>query len=285
MKPLETVAIVGVGLIGGSIGLALRERKLAKKVIGVGRRASSLTKAKRCGCVTSTTTSLARGVAKAELVIVCTPIELIADQVREIAEVCADECLITDAGSTKGAIVRRLESKWGGGDQRGVTFVGSHPLAGGEKGGPDMAVADLFQDRPAIVTPSHCTPKEAQHQVEEFWTALGSQVTVMSAEEHDRAVAAISHLPHLVAAALAGATSVDDLPLTSTGFADTTRIAAGDVDLWRQIFLDNRRHILQALAQFERLLASYRKALKADDAEALTQLLEQAKNHRDAVGS
>ena len=139
----DTVAIIGVGLIGGSIGLALRKRGLAKNVVGVGRRASSLRRAKECGAVTSTTTSLARGVADAELVVVCTPIETIVPSVLAAAEHCPTGALITDAGSTKAEIVAALDGQL----PSRAAFVGSHPLAGSEKNGPQHARDDLFDGR------------------------------------------------------------------------------------------------------------------------------------------
>jgi prephenate dehydrogenase len=280
MNQRGTVAILGVGLIGGSIGLALRRRGLARRVVGVGRRESSLAKALQRGAVTEATTDLARGVAEAELVVVCTPICNIVEYVRAAAEHAPPGVIVTDAGSTKGEIVAALDDL-----PRGAAFVGSHPMAGSEKTGPEFAEEDLFQDRVTIVTPTPNTPPHAVQAVEEFWQALGSRTVRMSPDEHDAAVAAISHVPHLAASALAAATPEEWVSLAAGGWSDTTRVAAGDVELWRQILTVNRSHVLRSLSEFETTLAAFRAALaRGDDAE-LVRLLEQGKRRRDAVGN
>ena len=279
----ETVAIVGVGLIGGSIGLALRERRLASRVIGIGRRPASLAAAKKLGCVTETTTSLPRGVRRANLVVICTPVELIAGQVAEAGRHCPAGCLITDAGSTKAALVSAAEAALDG--RQPLPFVGSHPIAGSEKTGPEAARADLFVDRVVVVTQSSASDKGVADAISDFWQSLGAQVIRMSPEAHDAALARTSHLPHLIASALAAATPEEVLPLTAGGWQDTTRIAASDAELWRQIFLANAGHTLKALADFETVLKSLRAAVEQADAERLTALLAEGKRRRDAVGS
>ncbi|HKD37385.1 MAG TPA: prephenate dehydrogenase [Pirellulales bacterium] len=277
----KTVTIVGVGLIGGSIGLALRERELAERVIGVGHRAVSLRKAKQVGAVDETTQRLDRGVADADLVVVATPIASIVDQIRAAASACRPDTLITDAGSTKAAIVSSLN----GALTDGVRFVGSHPLAGSEKSGPDAATASLFDGRIVVVTPARTTPKAAAADVADFWSALGATVFMMSPEQHDAALASTSHLPHLVASLLAGVTPKADLPLTATGWEDTTRVAAGDPALWTQIFMDNRANVLKSLARFEKTMQKAKAAIERGDAKTLQRLLAEAKAIRDAVGS
>ena len=254
----KTVTIIGVGLIGGSIGLALRERKLAERVIGVGRRAATLRKAKQLGIVNATTLRLEDGVAEADLVVVATPIAQIVDQVCAAAQACRPETLITDAGSTKATIVARLNGQI----PDSIRFVGSHPLAGSEKSGPEAATADLFEGRVVVVTPSRTTHNGAAEDAADFWSALGATVFLMSPEEHDAALASTSHLPHLLASLLAGATPRADLPLTATGWQDTTRIAAGDPELWTQIFLDNKRNVLKSLALFEKTMQRAKAAIE-----------------------
>ena len=277
----DTVAIVGVGLIGGSIGLSLRERGLAKNVIGIGRRQASLRVAKRLGAVTRTTLNLQRGVAKAQLVVVCTPVAQIVADVRAAAAACASGTLITDVGSTKADIVTALE----GSLPPTAAFVGSHPLAGSEKSGPEAAVADLFVGRVVVVTPTPSARQADYNTIAAFWTALGAKVVTMTAVEHDRALAATSHLPHLAASALVAATPQGDLQLAASGWLDTTRIASGDPELWRQIFSGNRANVLTALSRYEKVLASLRRALEQNDTRQLAQILEQAKRTRDAVAS
>lgn len=281
MQPWGSVAIVGVGLIGGSIGLALRERKLARQVVGIGRNADSLARAEKLGCITRSTTDLAAGVADADVVIVCTPVTQIAAQVREIAKAAPDGALITDAGSTKGAIVKAVGNKL----PRGVRYVGSHPLAGSEKSGAEFATPDLFEGRVVVVTPRPATAKSDLEDTAMFWQSLGATVLVMSPAEHDKALATTSHVPHMVAAALAQMTPAELLPLTAGGWRDTTRIAAGDSGLWTEILLENRDSVLRSLGKFEKTLAAFRTALENRQAARVTKLLSEAKQHRDALGS
>ena len=288
MHRWDTVAIVGVGLIGGSVGLALRERKLAKRVVGIGRREASLAEAEKCGCIHRGTTNLARGIANAELIVIATPVEQILQSVRDTASHAPAGAILTDAGSTKNSIVAEAENIVGGimrETGRKVSFVGGHPLAGSEKTGPDAARADLFQDRVVVITPTAYTDRSAAQTITEFWEQLGASVMRMGASEHDQAMATTSHLPHLIAAALAAATPEELTSLTAGGWRDTTRIAAGDPELWRQIFLANQAHTLKALADFETVLTRFRTALEAADGSVLASLLAEGKRRRDAVGS
>jgi prephenate dehydrogenase len=277
----DTIAIVGVGLIGGSIGLALKRRRLARRVVGVGRRASSLAAARRRGTIDRGTTDLARGVADAELTVFCTPVNLIAAQVREAAPFCSPDALLTDSGSTKARIVARLETGLPG----GVCFVGSHPLAGSEKRGVEVARADLFDGRVCVVTETPRTPADALDRVTAFWRSLGARVIRMAPDAHDRALAYTSHLPHLAAAALSIALPEKYNEVVATGFRDTTRIAASDPDLWTAIFFENAEPLLDALAGFERRMREFRDALARGDARRLRELWHESKVKRDAVSA
>jgi prephenate dehydrogenase len=281
MRAWDTVAIVGVGLVGGSIGLAFRERALAQHVVGIGRRATSLRQARRIGAVTRTTLDLARGAARAELVIVCTPVGRIVADVRAAAEASRAGALVTDVGSTKAEIVAALEGRL----QPKSRFVGSHPLAGGERSGAEHATADLLVGRTVVVTPTPATREDDIAAVTGLWQDLGAKVVRISPDEHDRILAATSHLPHLAAAALAAATPPNDLPLAASGWLDTTRVASGDAELWRQIFASNRSHVLTSLCRFEGVLASLRKALERKDDVKLAEILAEAKGRRDSVGN
>lgn len=278
----RNIAIIGVGLIGGSIGLAARKSGLAESVIGIGRRESSLAKAEKVGAVTATTTDIATGVAEADLIVACTPVALIVDHISQAAVACPSGTLITDAGSTKQDIVSRLAEA----DlPSGTRFIGSHPLAGSHQTGPEAATADLFENHHVVLTPTDQTDPQATTEATAFWQALGATVSQMSPTEHDAALAITSHLPHIVAAALAGTTPIENLNLTAGGWRDTTRIAAADVDLWSQILQQNSPHTLKALSNFETVLQSFRAALESADESSLRQLLEQGKKHRDALGS
>jgi prephenate dehydrogenase len=278
MKQWNAVAIVGVGLIGGSVGLALRRRGLAREVIGIGRRQQSLAVAQQVGAVTQTSLDLSAAAA-AELIVVCTPVGRIAADLEAVAAHCRPGTLLTDAGSTKSEIVAAVDGKL----PDGVAFVGSHPLAGSERSGPAAADAELFVDRTIVLTPAARSREADIRTLTEFWTSLGARVTCMTPHDHDRALAATSHLPHLVAAALASATATADLPLTAGGWADTTRIAAGDPELWTQIFLSNQRHLLAALDEHQKAIDSLRRAVEHGDRERLLAMLADAKQRRDAI--
>ena len=281
---LPTLAIIGVGLIGGSLGLAVRKHKVAHRVIGIGRDRRKLDKALDLGAVDERTTDIYHGVREADLVVVCTPVESIVEFVQQAALDARPKTLITDAGSTKELIVKQVEADLKK-HRSTVDFVGSHPMAGSEKNGAEHSRADLFEGRAVIVTPGRRSSPDAVERIHDFWRAVGANVLQMSPAEHDRAVAAISHVPHVVASALAAATPEESLPLAAGGWFDTTRIAAADVELWRQILTQNRGHVLKALAQFEKVLSGLRAALESENDAKLLKILQAGKNIRDAVGS
>lgn len=278
---IQTLTIVGVGLIGGSIGLAAKRRGLVGHVIGIGRQQASLERACSVGAIDEGNLDLVEGVRRADLVVFCTPVDRIAAQILEGALGCTPGTLITDAGSTKNAIVQNVEGRL----PEGVDFVGSHPLAGSEKRGPEHARADLFEGRLTIVTPTPRTNPEALERTVDFWRSLGSSVKVMSPEEHDRGLALTSHLPHLLASALAGILPEELYELTATGFRDTTRVAAGDPSIWTGIFTQNRTAVLDVLRRLTIQLAQFREALEQGDAAAMDSLLAQGKQVRDALGN
>jgi prephenate dehydrogenase len=254
--------------------------------VGTGSRPATLEAAKQLGAITHIATHPAAAVAQAELVVVCAPVDHIVDQVQKLAPYCRPGTLITDAGSTKLEIVAALaRAASAPGWPAGVAFVGSHPLAGNEKTGPQHAAADLFAGRVVVITPTSETGELDRAKLSAFWSALGASVVEMPADEHDRALAATSHLPHLVASAIAGATPERYVTLTAGGWQDTTRIAAGDPALWRQILLANRANVLASLDELSARLSAWRKALEAGNAVELDKLLKEGKRIRDAVGS
>jgi prephenate dehydrogenase len=278
---IRTLTIVGVGLIGGSIGLAARRRGIAQRILGTSRTQTGIDQAKALDLIDEGFLDVAAAVHQAELTVFCTPVDCIAKQVTAVASGCAPGTVLTDAGSTKEAIVREVDGRL----PPGVAFVGSHPLAGSEKRGPEWADADLFQGRLTIVTPTAQTDAAGLEKTSAFWRALGSRVRVMEPEEHDRALAWTSHLPHLAAAALAGILPLRLFDLSAAGFRDTTRVAAGDPTIWTGIFVHNRPAVLDALQQLEDYLSQFRKAIEAGDWVALDALLTKAKKVRDALGS
>jgi cyclohexadieny/prephenate dehydrogenase len=276
---IDTLALVGVGLIGGSIGLAARRRGAASRIVGVDSRPDVLQRALVGGAVDETRPDLCSAAAEADVMIFCTPVEVIAAQVLEAAKACRPGTLLTDAGSTKAAVVRDVEARL----PPGVAFVGGHPLAGSEKQGPEHSNAQMFEGRLVVLTRTPRTDDNALSRAAGFWESLGARVRVMDPAEHDQAVATTSHLPHLTASALAGVTPSEWLGLTAGGFRDATRVAAGGPELWTGILLSNTEAVLAALGRLDGRLAEFRQALTAGDREALTALLREGKQVRDGL--
>ena len=270
----DAIAVVGVGLIGGSIAAAVRQRGLARRVIGVGRNLQRLEAARQAGILDEVAGDFGQ-VQSADLVVVCTPVDRIAEVVREAAQL-GPQTLITDAGSVKACIIDALAGTL----PAGVNFVGAHPMAGSEKTGWEHARADLFVDRLCVLTPGKAAPEEAVAAVEQFWQSLGMRTQRMSPADHDRAVAASSHVPHVAAAALVSLIDESNAALVSTGFGDVTRIAAGDPGLWLAILQGNRAAVLAELDRLIAQLTAYRQALEADEAQTLLQMLEAARERR-----
>jgi cyclohexadieny/prephenate dehydrogenase len=274
---LPTLAVVGVGLLGASVALAARRRGVAGRVLGIDRDAEAVDLCRRRGGLDHGSTDLLAA-ATADLVVFCTPVDCIADLVLRLAPHCHPGTLLTDVGSTKSAISAVAERL-----PPGVVFVGSHPLAGSEKQGPAHAHPDLFQGRLVVVTPGPGADERAVSCICAFWEALGAICRRMSAVEHDQALALTSHLPHVVASALAAALPPELTGLTATGFRDTTRLAASGPDLWTAILLSNRTEVLAALARYGEQLERFRAALEANDPEGLRRLLAAGKAMRDGL--
>jgi cyclohexadieny/prephenate dehydrogenase len=274
------VTIVGVGLIGSSIGLAAKKRNLGY-VIGVDRDKSALEQARHRGAIDEGTVDLTRGVRAADVVIFCTPVDRVAALVKQAAEYARESAFFTDVGSAKGEIAAAVDAV----SQVSGRFIGAHPLAGSEKQGGEHADADLFVDRCTVLTPTSATKRDTFQAIESFWRHLGAKVRKMSPEDHDRAMACTSHVPHLVAAALAGILPKGRRELAATGFRDATRIAGGDPELWTPILQHNRAAVLAVLGEFEERLSDFRAALTNQDSVRIDRLLTQGKKVRDALGS
>jgi len=275
----ETISIVGVGLIGGSIAAAVKRRAGVRTVIGVGRRPEKLEPARERGLVDEVTGDLTAAARRSSLMIFCTPVDRIVEGVRTAAEACRPGTVLTDAGSVKQAICEGLQ----GGLPEGVEFVGGHPLAGSEKQGFEFADPDLFCGRVCVVTPTEQTSPKAAERVARFWRGLGARVLEMTPADHDRALAETSHFPHLAAAALASTLSEQNRHLAATGFRDTTRIAAGDPDLWTAILLQNADAVLASLKRFTDGIRDFDEALRQRDATRLRALLDEARRQREAL--
>lgn len=277
---VDCVTIIGVGLIGGSFGMALKKRGLADKVIGVGRNPDRLKKAVELGAVDEWTTDLAAGVRDADLIYVSTPVGMELQFIREAAKHAKPDCIITDAGSTKGEICR------GADDPR---FVGGHPMAGSEETGVEAANPDLFVNAAYVLTPTELTKPGALALVKSLAESIGSRVIVMDPETHDRCVAVISHLPHLIAASLvllAKDQSRQDqqvFDLIAGSFRDMTRVAGSSPELWRDICLTNPNAIRSAADAFQRLLDEGLKFVESGDAQAFEDWFASAKEVRDSL--
>jgi prephenate dehydrogenase len=276
MQP-RRLSILGVGLLGGSIGLAVRAFSSSCRIIGYGYRSETLDRAVQMGAVDEVTTDIEAAVRGADLVLVCTPVGLFDDILSRIAPELKAGTIVTDVGSTKRSIVKSAAERL----PRGVHFVGSHPMAGSEKRGVEFARADLFKGATCIVTPTDGTDAGALEQVAGFWTALGMRLLRLSPDEHDRLAAEVSHVPHAVAAALVAMQSEAGLQLAGRGFLDATRIASGDGGLWRDILLDNRDNVRDGIRQLVGELDQLLQRLDRKDGDAIKQWLDASADMRE----
>lgn len=280
----QTVAIVGVGLIGGSLGIALRERHLAARVIGIARREATINEALSVGAIDEGSLDL-QAVSEAELVVLAPPVLSIPPLVEAMAPYLREGAVVTDVGSTKGALLRELSLLV----PAHADLVGGHPMAGSEQGGVLASRGDLFEGSVYVLTRAPRTLPENVERLARMARALGANPVELEADLHDDAVARISHLPHVVAAALAESTGESALSqevlrlLVAGGFKSTTRIASSPPEMWRDICLTNRDAILAALTDFEGALAQFRRALETDDGEALLEAFTRGKTARDSL--
>ena len=279
----QKITIVGVGLLGGSIGLAARQRRLAGEIAGYVRRAASMQDCEKTGAVDYATTDLLAAVSGADLVILCTPLAQMRSLTQQILPALKRGAIVTDVGSVKADVVRELESIIA---KNGAHFVGSHPMAGGEKMGVLAARADLYANAVCVVTPSKKSQAGAIRKLEQFWKSLGARTLRLDAAQHDLLVSRSSHLPHVVAATLVNlvlnpANPKTQVGLCATGFRDTTRIASGSPEMWRDIALSNRKNVARSLDAFMADLKKFQSALKRSDDKAVETFFANAKQRRD----
>ena len=277
------ITIVGVGLLGGSIGLAVKRRKLAREVAGFVRRSASLKDCEKAGAVDYATTDLLATVSSADLVILCTPLAQMRPLAKQFLPALKRGAIITDVGSVKAGVVRELESLI---QKSGAHFVGSHPMAGAEKTGVAAARENLFESAVCVLTPTKKSNAAAVRKLEQFWKSLGARVLKLDAVQHDLLVGRSSHLPHVVAATLANlvlnpANPKTQEALCATGFRDTTRIASGSPEMWRDIALANRKNLAKSVDGFISELQKLQRILKKPDAKAVAKIFETAKLRRD----
>jgi len=280
---IQQLTIVGVGLLGGSVAKAARSGGLARRIVGVGRDPERLRPAVDDGTLDVAVTDLDAGVREADVVLLAAPVLAIEALLERVWRAAPVGALVTDVGSTKRNIVRAAEQL---AVTRSLAFVGSHPLAGSEQAGYRVARADLFRGATVVVTPTDKTELAALKKTTELWEALGARVTSLDPETHDRTVAAISHLPHLIACALvdgAGRVEPGALELAARGFRDTTRIAAGDPDMWTEIFLANRDALTAGIEAFREALADLQRVIDAGRADPLKEALTRIKAIRERL--
>ncbi|MFM2082720.1 MAG: hypothetical protein RL380_1411 [Verrucomicrobiota bacterium] len=284
------ISIIGVGLLGGSLGLAVRRGKLASEIAGYVRRPASVKDCEGAGVTDYAITDLLAAVSNADLVVLCTPLAQMQPLVKQLLPALKRGAIVTDVGSVKGSVVKELETLVA---KAGAHFVGSHPMAGAEKTGVRASRADLFECAMCVVTPTRKTNKAAQRKVEQFWKAIGCRLLTLTPEQHDLLVSRSSHLPHVVAATLASHVLNPSAPrsqaaLCATGFRDATRIASGSPEMWRDIALTNRKNISKSVSAFIADLQKFQRALAKQDAQAVANFFEIAKQRRDdwcAVGA
>jgi prephenate dehydrogenase len=280
---IQRLAIVGVGLLGGSIALAARAHGLAREIVGIGRDRARLEAPLRAGAVDRVTTDLVSGVSDADLVVLAANVLANEELLAAAWPSVAPSAVVTDVGSTKRGIVAVAGRLAVESPRR---FVGSHPMAGSEKSGYAVARADLFQGATVIVTPTDASEPAAVKAVTTFWEAVGGRVSALDPDTHDQIVAAISHLPHVAAWALVDAVARFEpaaLGFAARGFKDTTRIAAADPAMWTEILLGNREAIVASLAAFRGALGDVERLIVAGDRRGIETLLARLKTQRETL--
>jgi prephenate dehydrogenase len=280
---IRRLTMIGVGLLGGSVAKGARAAGLAREIVGVGRDLGRLRAGVDDGTFDAVTTGLDTAVRDADFVVLAAPVVTNERLLETVWRVVPDEAVVTDVGSTKASLTRaaaRLSAA------RPLAFVGSHPMAGSDRSGYSVARADLLQGATVIVTPTAATDPRAVKTVSAFWDALGARVATLDPDTHDRVVAAISHLPHLVAFALVDAVRAHEpaaFDFAARGFKDTTRIAASDPTVWQEVFLANRHALAASLGAFGRSLDALAAVIASGDAAALESALARIKSTREAL--
>jgi len=281
----QKIAILGVGLIGGSLAIVCKQKGLAKQIIGYGRRPENLKKAVKLGVIDGFSQDLRETVQGADLIVLATPVGEFETLAREMAPALSKEAIVTDVGSVKGGLVTRLERLL----PNGSRFVGTHPIAGKEKTGVEAASATLFVGARCILTPTERTNPSALESIKALWEATGSKVVLLDPVQHDQILAAVSHLPHLIAYALVNTileTKVQGqevLPFSAGGFRDFTRIAASSPEMWRDICLLNRDSILSMIEEYEKTLLRLKELVRHGDGKGLETEFERAKQVREKL--
>ncbi len=278
---IKKIAIIGMGLIGGSVGKALITRNLADEVVGICRRESSLDRAVREKSLTKGfVDNYSEALQGAEIILIATPVRAIKTVLKSLSEIIDDtKILVSDAGSTKKEIVDyadKFKDKF--------SFIGAHPLAGSEKNGVEYSSSDLFEDSVCILTPADDSAIENCEKLKRLWESIGAVTHRMSPEEHDKNIAFSSHLPHVAAYALMGSLPEEFAEnMVAAGFKDTTRIASSDPELWKDIFMSNKENVINAITRFKETLSGLEEDISSGRAEELKEKLKKMKEMRDNI--
>jgi prephenate dehydrogenase len=281
MREIKVVAICGVGLIGGSIGKAFIKKRLAKRIIGIGRNVQKLKKAVKQKAITEFFLDFKK-IKEADLVILATPVIHIEETLKKISPYLKKGCIITDTGSTKERIVN-VASKY---LRKDVYFVGAHPIAGSEKSGVDFSSTELFKGSTCVLTPIKSTNKDALKLIKNLWEKLDAKVIIVTPKEHDKIIALTSHLPHFIACALVlliSKNKKDFLPMIGKGFKDTTRIAASNAENWCEIAISNKKNISNGIKDFIRIIKKISNSLNKNSIKDLKELLLKSKSIREKI--
>ncbi len=287
MRKLRALAVIGVGLIGGSFALALKRAALAPRVVGYDRDAAALQRGVELGVVDEAAGSVSEAVRGADVVVVSVPVRAVGPVLHDVSLALEANAVVTDVGSTKGEVVRIAREEL---RERFGRFVPGHPIAGRETSGVEAANADLFRGARVVLPPDASTAPDAVDLVRGAWEAVGARVATMAADSHDRIFAAVSHLPHLLSFALVSELAEREdarelFGFAAGGFRDFTRIAASSPEMWRDIALQNREALIAELDRFGVRLAVFRELIAKGDGPGLERLLAEARSARTAWAS
>jgi len=279
---INKITIIGVGLIGGSLALALKERNLAKAVFGYGRDQTRLEEAQKSNVIDAFSTNIKEAIDEANIVVIATPVGTFKDILHQIEPLISSNVIITDVGSTKSDIVNIVNDVL---KDNSSCFIPAHPIAGKERSGFEVSDSKLYDGKKVIITPQETNSPESIDVIDQMWKNVGADVDFMSAESHDNLLGMTSHLPHMLAFSLVNYL-VDQNPNASIyaggGFKDFSRIASGDAIMWRDICLQNKNQIMSHLKGYQSTLDDLLEAINDEDSEKLGQLFTTAKKTRDS---
>ncbi|MFH1198687.1 MAG: prephenate dehydrogenase/arogenate dehydrogenase family protein [Candidatus Omnitrophota bacterium] len=275
MSLFKKIAIVGTGLIGGSLALVIKKNNLAQRVVGFSRRKETIAQALKAGIIDEGSQDL-NIIKGADFVILATPVDVILDLAPQIAKIIGKDAIVTDVGSTKEKIVSKLDKIF-------ANFIGSHPLAGSEKRGVANAKCQIFQNSLCILTPTKKSKGAIVKKVKKFWKSTGANIATLDSAKHDKVLGFVSHLPHVVAFSLMSSVPKEHLKFAASGLRDSTRIAGSDAEVWSEIFLSNQKNLLKCIGDFEKNILKLKSAIRRKDKKAINLILAQAKKKREAL--